>query len=30
MSRAGFEPVIPIFEQLKTVRALDHVAIGTG
>jgi hypothetical protein len=30
MSRAGFEPAIPMFEQPKTVRALDRAAIGTG
>jgi hypothetical protein len=28
--RAGFEPVIPVFERPKTVRALDRTAIGTG
>jgi hypothetical protein len=28
--RAGFEPVIPMFERPKTVRALDSAAIGTG
>jgi hypothetical protein len=30
MPRAGFEPAIPMFERSKTVRALDHAAIGTG
>jgi hypothetical protein len=30
MPRAGFEPVIPVFERPKTVRALDRAAIGTG
>jgi hypothetical protein len=30
MPRAGFEPKIPVFELLKTVRALDSAAIGTG
>jgi len=25
--RAGFEPTIPVFERLKTVRALDLMAI---
>jgi hypothetical protein len=27
MPRAGFEPAIPMFEQLKTVRALDRAAL---
>jgi hypothetical protein len=27
---AGFEPTIPVFERLKTVRALDCAASGTG
>jgi len=30
MLRAGFEPTIPVSERLKTVRALEHAAIGTG
>jgi hypothetical protein len=30
MPPAGFEPMIPVFEGLKTVRALDRAAIGTG
>jgi hypothetical protein len=30
MSRAGFEPVIPMFERPKTVLALDRAAIETG
>jgi hypothetical protein len=30
MPRAGSEPAIPMFEQSKTVRALEHAAIGTG
>jgi hypothetical protein len=30
MPRAGFEHTIPMFEQSKTVRALDRAAIGTG
>jgi len=30
MPRAGFEPTIPGFERLKTVRALDSTAIATG
>jgi hypothetical protein len=30
MPREGFEPTIPMFERLKTVRALGRVAIGTG
>jgi len=29
MLRAGFEPTIPVFERLKTVRVLDREAIGT-
>jgi hypothetical protein len=29
MHRAGFEPVIPMFEQLKTELASDRAAIGT-
>jgi hypothetical protein len=29
MPLAGFEPTIPLFERLKTVRALDRAAIGT-
>jgi hypothetical protein len=29
MPRAGFEPTIPAFEWLKTVRVLDRAAIGT-
>jgi len=28
--RAGFETAIPVFEQTKTVGALDRAAIGTG
>jgi hypothetical protein len=28
--RAGFEPTIPLFERVKTVRALDGAASGTG
>jgi hypothetical protein len=27
MSRAAFEPVIPVFERSKTVRGLDRAAI---
>jgi hypothetical protein len=30
MPRAGFEPVIPMFERPKTVLALDRSAIETG
>jgi hypothetical protein len=30
MPRAGFEPTILAFELLKTLRALDSAAIGTG
>jgi hypothetical protein len=30
MPRAGFESTIPVFERLKTVRALDRAAVGTG
>jgi hypothetical protein len=30
MPRAGFELTIPVFEQSKSVRALDRAAIGTG
>jgi hypothetical protein len=30
MPRAGFEPTVPVFERLETVRALDSAAIGTG
>jgi len=30
MPRAEFEPTIPVFEWLKTVRALGRVGIGTG
>jgi hypothetical protein len=30
MPQVGFEPVIPVFERPKTVRALDRSAIGTG
>jgi len=30
MSRAGFEPAIPVFERPKTVRAFERAAIGTG
>jgi len=30
MPRVGFEPTIPVFEQLKTVRVLDCAASGTG
>jgi len=30
MPRAGFKSMIPVFKQLKTVHALDCVAIGTG
>jgi hypothetical protein len=30
MSRAGFEPTIPVFERLKTVRGLNSAATGTG
>jgi hypothetical protein len=29
MPRAGFEPMIPVFKRLKTVRALDRATIGT-
>jgi hypothetical protein len=29
MLRAGFERTIPVFEWLKTVRAVDRAAIGT-
>jgi hypothetical protein len=29
MSRAGFEPTIPVFERSNTVRALDRAATGT-
>jgi hypothetical protein len=30
MPLAGFETTIPVFERLKTVRALDRSAIETG
>jgi hypothetical protein len=30
MPRVGFEPTIPVFEQSKTVRALECAAIGNG
>jgi hypothetical protein len=30
MPQAGFELAMPMFEQSKTVLALDHAAIGTG
>jgi len=30
MPRAEIEPTILVFERSKTVRALDHAAIGTG
>jgi len=30
MPRQGFEATIPVFERLKTVRALDCSVIGTG
>jgi len=30
MSRAGFEPTIPVFEVFKTICALESVATGTG
>jgi hypothetical protein len=30
MPRAGFEPMIPILEWSKTIRALDSAATGTG
>jgi len=30
MPRAGFKPTIPMFERLKTIRALDRAAGGTG
>jgi len=30
MPRAGFEPTIPMFVQLNTVRALDSAVIGIG
>jgi len=30
MPRAGFEPTIPVFEQSKSVRALDRAVTGTG
>jgi hypothetical protein len=30
MLQARFEPTIPVFERLKTVRALGRAAIGTG
>jgi hypothetical protein len=30
MSPAGFEPTIPVFEQAKTVHALDGVATVIG
>jgi hypothetical protein len=30
MYREGFEPMIPVFEQPKTVRSLDSAAIITG
>jgi len=29
MPRAGFEPMIPLFEWSKTIRALDDAATGT-
>jgi len=29
MPRVGFESMIPLFEQRKTVSASDHLAIGT-
>jgi len=29
MPRAEFEPMIPVFELSKSIRALDRVAIGT-
>jgi hypothetical protein len=30
MPCVGFEPMIPVFEQVKTVHALDHVATVIG
>jgi hypothetical protein len=30
MPRAGYEPMIPVFERLKTVHALHLAAIETG
>jgi hypothetical protein len=30
MPRSGFKPAIPMFEQLKTVLALDYTATETG
>jgi hypothetical protein len=30
MSRVGFEPIIPVFEQWKTVHALDRAATVIG
>jgi hypothetical protein len=30
MPRARFESTIPVFERVKTMRALDRAAIGTG
>jgi hypothetical protein len=30
MPRMGFEPVVPLFERPKKVRALDRAAVGTG
>jgi hypothetical protein len=30
MPLAGFEPMIPVFKQAKTVHALDHAATVTG
>jgi len=30
MLRAGFEPTIPVFKRLETVRASDCAVIGTG
>jgi len=29
MPRMGFEPMIPLFKQPKTVHTSDHLAIGT-
>jgi hypothetical protein len=30
MSRAGFEPAVPVFERSNTARSLDSATTGTG
>jgi hypothetical protein len=30
MPQAGFEPMVPIFKQSKTIHALNHAAFGSG